>query len=515
VPHGTSRLWGMFIARSARSAPIMHDRDRSPRRLIAGGLVAAVLAAASVVLLPAPGGALAVDPTPPPSPSASPSASPTPSPSPSPSPTPTPPPTPSPTIAPTPSPTPPWPTTITTLGSTVRFYGRGYGHGVGLNQYGARGRALAGQTATQILKAYFKGSTLSVTSPARTVRVLLMSSFPAASTAPLTLYGRSGTWGIAGVDTIFPADAMLKAWRTTTTTAGVSTTTWQVRVTAADGKTVLHSATMTGVVTLKPLDATARIQVFSKPSSYDTYRGTIQVRLGTSSLNVVNTVGLDDYLRGVVPVEMPSSWPVEALRAQAIAARSYAVRRLHPTTGSFDLYDDTRSQVYRGLEAEKATTDAIIAAAPGAILLSGGSVVNAFFHSTGGGATENNEYAFVGSTGAVGTSKLSYLRGIDDRAPDGKAWDAAAPYYAWSTTSLTRAQLSAMLRTDSRTNVGDVLRLNLTRRGVSGRLYQVVIYGTTATKTVSADVFRSVYNAARPSGSLMLRSNLFDARPLP
>ena len=142
-------------------------------------------------------------------------------------------------------------------------------------------------------------------------------------------------------------------------------------------------------------------------------------------------------------------------------------------------------------------------------------MVNAFFHSTGGGATENNEYAFVGSTGAVTSGKLGYLRGIDDRAADGKAWDAAAPYYAWSTTALTRAQLSAMLRTDSRTNVGDVLRLNLTRRGVSGRLYQVVIYGTTATKTVSADVFRSVYNTARPSGSLMLRSNLFDARPLP
>jgi peptidoglycan hydrolase-like amidase len=142
-------------------------------------------------------------------------------------------------------------------------------------------------------------------------------------------------------------------------------------------------------------------------------------------------------------------------------------------------------------------------------------VVNAFFHSTGGGATENNEYAFVGSTGAVTSGKLGYLRGIDDRAPDGRAWDAAAPYYAWSTSPLTRARLSAMLRTDKRTNVGDVLRLNLTRRGVSGRLYRVVIYGTTATKTVSADVFMTVYNKSRPAGTLPLRSNLFDARPIP
>ena len=63
---------------------------------------------------------------------------------------------------------------------------------------------------------------------------------------------------------------------------------------------------------------------------------------------VINHVAIDQYLRGVVPAEMPSSWPAEALKAQAIAARSYALYRIHPTTGTFDLYDDTRSQVYRG-----------------------------------------------------------------------------------------------------------------------------------------------------------------------
>lgn len=386
---------------------------------------------------------------------------------------------------------------------------------MGLSQYGARGRALAGQTAEQILTAYFKGSSLSATSPTRLVRVLLLAAFPASSKAPLVVYGRRGTWEIAGVTPSFPADAVLRAWHTTSTVGGVATTTWRVRVTASDGTTVLYSATVKGVLTVRPVDATALIQVFSKPSVYDTYRGTIQLRLGKGSVRVVNSVGLDDYLRGVVPAEMPSTWPVEALRAQAVAARSFAVRRLHPSTGTFDLYDTTRSQVYRGVRAERDSTDAIIDAEPGAVLVSGGHVVNAFFHSTGGGATESNEYAFVGSKGTVGSSRVSYLRGIDDRAPDGRAWDADAPYYAWSTSSLTRARLSAMLRADARTSVGDVLRLNLTHRGVSGRLYQVVIYGTTATKKVSADVFRSVYNAHRPSGTRPLRSNLFDAQQLP
>lgn len=386
---------------------------------------------------------------------------------------------------------------------------------MGLNQYGARGRAEAGQTAEQILAVYFRGSALAITDPTQPVRVLLMAGYSGGSAAPLVVFGRGGSWEIAGVGKTFPADAALRVWRTTTTLGRVSTTTWRIRVTAADGTTVLHDALASGTVTLRPLEATGHLQLFSKPSIFDTYRGWIQLRLGASSLSVVNRLGLDEYLRGVVPAEMPAAWPLEALRAQTITARSYALRRLRPTTGSFDLHDDTRSQVYRGLEAERTTTNLIIEQAPGVILVSGGSVVNAVFHSTGGSATENNEYAFVGSTGTPGTARISYLRGIDDRRPDGTAYDAAAPLFSWSTSSLTRSQLSAMLQADSRTRVGEVLRLDLTRRGVSGRLHQVVIHGTTATRTVSADVFRIVYNARRPSGTLPLRSNLFDAQPLP
>ncbi len=179
------------------------------------------------------------------------------------------------------------------------------------------------------------------------------------------------------------------------------------------------------------------------------------------------------------------------------------------------MYDDTRSQVYHGVEGERAKTNRIIVDAPGAILMSGRQVVNAFFHSTGGGATENNEYAFVGSSGAVTSSPVKYLRGIADRSPTGAAYDRDAPHYAWKTTALSRSQLSAIFRKDARTNVGDLSKLDLRHRGVSGRLYQVVLYGSTGTKTVSADVFRAVYNAGRPSGAAALLSNEFDAAPLP
>jgi stage II sporulation protein D len=402
---------------------------------------------------------------------------------------------------------------VTTLASTITFHGRGYGHGVGLSQYGARGRALAGQTAEQILAAYYRKSTASTTDPTQVVRVLVLTSFNAVPSGPLVIHGRLGAWTIDGIDETFPKDGQVRLSRTSAVVDGVMTPTWSIRVLAADATTTLHTGTVKGSIVVRPASG-SRLQLDSRPSSYDTYRGTLRVVLGASSANVVNRVGLDNYLRGVVPIEMPASWPKEALKAQAVAARSYALRRLRPGTGTYDLFDDTRSQVYRGLEGESAITNALIDAAPGAVRMSGTSVVNAFFHSTGGGATENNEYAFVSSSGAVGTP-VSYLRGISDRAPDGAAWDAAAPYYSWSTSSLTRAQLSAIFKADSRTNVGDLLKLDLTHRGVSGRLYRVVLVGSTGSKTVSGDVFVAVYNAHRPSGTKPLRSTLFGTAALP
>ena len=162
---------------------------------------------------------------------------------------------------------------------------------------------------------------------------------------------------------------------------------------------------------MRPLEASTSLQVASRPSTYNTYRGSLVLVLGSRSVSVVNHVELDQYLRGVVPAEMPTSWPREALRAQVIAARSYAVRELNPGTGTYDMVDDTRSQIYRGIKGERSVTDALIAAEPGAVIRAGGTIVKAFFFSTGGGATENNEYVFVSSKGTPGTSQ----RGVPAR----------------------------------------------------------------------------------------------------
>jgi SpoIID/LytB domain protein len=384
---------------------------------------------------------------------------------------------------------------------------------VGLSQYGAKGRAQAGEKAEQILSAYYHGSAISTVTPTRPIRVLVLASYPAPAAAPFQLTGRGGTWALSSAPgVVFPAAAVLTASRETRTIDGVATTRWRVQVVSSTG-TKLYAAYVTGMPVVRPLQAGTSLQVDSRTSAFDRYRGTITLRLSPSSVGVVNTLGLDEYLRGVVPVEMPSAWPTQALRAQAIAARSYAAYHLRPTQ-AWDVFDDTRSQVYRGIEGEAASTNAVIAADAGKVLRAGTIIVNAVFHSTGGGATENSEYVFVSSTGAPGT-KVAYLRGILDEPATGAPYDRASPYFSWSTSPLTLVQLSAMLGKDPRTAVGDLERLDLRRRGVSGRLYQVVLYGSTGTRTVSADAFRSVYNAWRPSGSAMLRSNLFDTRPLP
>jgi stage II sporulation protein D len=388
------------------------------------------------------------------------------------------------------------------------FFGRGWGHGVGMSQYGARGRALAGQTSAEILAHYYAGTTLGTKDPKTQIRVLVLTGFAASATKPAVLYGRRGTWTMDGSTKVFPADAKL---RLSPTAAGA--TTWNLRITSSTG-VLLRKATVSGKLTIRPAVSATRLQVASRTSSFDLYRGVLRVYL-TTKVQVVNELGLDAYLRGVVPAEMPATWPVAALRAQAIAARSYAARRLRPGVSTFDVYDDTRSQVYVGALGEKTPTNAAITATSGVVLKSGTSVVNALFHSTGGGATENNENVFVAATGAIVAGPVSYLRGSADRAADGTSYDAASPYATWKTMAYTGDELSAMFAHDPRTNVGRLTGLDLTDRGVSGRLIRVTLIGALGSKTVSGDVFRSVFNTWRPAADRQMRSTLVDTQPIP
>ncbi len=429
---------------------------------------------------------------------------------PSPAPIPSPSPTPSPTPTPTPAPTGP-----TTLGSSVTFHGRGYGHGVGLSQYGARGRAIDGATEDEILAHYFRGATLGAIPLDTAIRVRVLYAFKPSNAVPLVIVGRRDGWSIDGVAATFPKDARLEVRAIATKVTSGPAFAWRVRVIGPTG-TVLHDAPV-ATFRLRGSTTSTVFQVESRTSSYDTYRGTIRSGLSTSTgtASVTDELTMERYLRGVVPAEMPSTWPTAALEAQSIAARSYAARRLRPGVSYFDVVDDTSAQVYLGVLGERATTTAAIDATAGRVLTKGSEIANAMFHSTGGGATEHNENVYVSSTGARVAAPVSYLRGSLDRRDDGTAYDDASPYATWKTATYTRTQLSSWFGSDARTNVGSLIALDLRDRGVSGRLVSVRLIGSLGSKTVSGDVFRSILNARRPAGDPSLRSTLFDTNPVP
>ena len=217
-------------------------RDRASGRSPA--LAAIALLACLVAVLLAAGPVAASDP------SADPSASPSPTATASPDPT------------PTPTPEPP---------QTVTFYGRGYGHGLGLSQYGARGRALAGQLAPEILSHYYLGTTLATQSTATAIRVLVMSGYTPTAAMPARVVGRGGTWTVDGLAGTWPADASATMVRVTTPAAG-----WRLRVADPNGK-VLTTANLGPSVRIRPAASATRIQVWFKPSSYDRYRGVIRL----------------------------------------------------------------------------------------------------------------------------------------------------------------------------------------------------------------------------------------------
>jgi stage II sporulation protein D len=302
--------------------------------------------------------------------------------------------------------------------------GAGFGHGIGMSQYGAFGFAKKGATYRAILKHYYSGTEIG-DAGAQTVRVLLR---PYQSTVRF-----SGATSACG--------AKLAEKKT-----------YSAR--AKGSKVILRNKSGRRVASCgKVMSATggASVNLVGKGA----YRGAIQARSSRvrGGLNAINAVDIEDYLRGVIAAESPSSWPLDALKAQAVAARSYAISTGVRGNG-FDQYDDTRSQVYRGIKAETARTDQAVAQTAGEVVQFKGKVAETYFFSTSGGHTENNENTFLGGT------PLSYLRGVPD------PHDGSSPYHRW-TRKLTARQMQAELGGLVR---GRLKRIVVTKRGVSPRI---------------------------------------------
>ena len=180
----------------------------------------------------------------------------------------------------------------------------------------------------------------------------------------------------------------------------------------------------------------------------------------------VKRVPLERYVRGVVAAEMPSSWPAAALEAQAVASRTYALTA-HAGGSRFDVYSDTRSQVYRGAAAETAATNAAVAATAGQIVTYAGKPAITYFFASSGGMTESVQDGFPGAEAEP------WLIGVADPY-EGSAsrWKVEIPF------ATAAKRLRGLFR-------GRFRGIEVLKRGVSPRILSARVLGTAAASIVS------------------------------
>ncbi len=323
--------------------------------------------------------------------------------------------------------------------SDLLISGGGFGHGVGMSQYGALGFALHGFGYQQILAHYYEQTTLATIPAGKTVTVLLAdgraAAFSGATRAGATALTASTTYAVAPAG---PDLALLDGTRTLATFA--------------------PPLTVSGP---GPLEL----------AGHGRYRGSLVFDLdGHGGVQTVDQVDIEDYVRGVVAEEMPSSWPAAALEAQAVAARTYALAS-DPVGVNFDVYDDTRSQMYGGVAAETPQTDAAVEATAGQVVEYSGVPATTYFFSSSGGYTEDIQNVWLG----VGPEP--WLQGVPD--PFDSAGDD--PFHRWQ-VSISLATAARRLRGLVR---GSLTAIQVLKRGVSPRVVSAAIIGTDGRTLVS------------------------------
>jgi stage II sporulation protein D len=312
--------------------------------------------------------------------------------------------------------------------------GGGWGHGVGMSQFGAEGYAAHGKRYRWILGRYYKGTKLGK-ARGRSVRVLLGTS------GPVTLTGLAK----AGRRKLNPRVAY--------------------RASVAGSAIALRGGGRTVRLAPKtPVSGRGTVGVAGKGR----YRGVLLLSVNDDGdLRVVNKVGLEDYVRAVVPAEVYSSWHAETLKAQAVTARTYAITVVKGDGRDYDQVDDVRSQQYDGAGKETAATDAAVRATRGQVVTYRGRAVPTYFHSSSGGHTEGAAVGFGQG------EDLPWLVGVEDPY-DGDS--GLNQYDRWLRRfPLARAQTA--LR-DAGLLDGSLLGIEVLGRGASPRIASARILGT-------------------------------------
>src|SRR3954452_12089058 len=340
-------------------------------------------------------------------------------------------------------------------GAVTRFTirGAGFGHGVGMSQYGAMGMAVHGWDYRRILGHYYTGTDLATLNEDRDVRVLLQAGRRVA-----TFTGaNAGAGRLLDPAKTYTARARPDGLLSLRGPRGreLATSIAPLRVTGP-GPLVLRGTALNGRVD-------------------GAYRGALELRPAPGGVNAINAVDLEDYVQGVVPAESPSTWPIEALKAQAVAARTYAA-----TTGKggdgWDQYPDTRSQVYGGVFSETPATNEATQETSGQLVTYEGTPVVTFFFSTSGGRTENVENT------PLGTEPEPWLRSVDD------PYDDVSPKHRWGPIRMTYKDAGRKLRG---LVLGRFRGIDVVTRGVSPRVISADVLGSKGTTPVSGATLRA------------------------
>ena len=203
------------------------------------------------------------------------------------------------------------------------------------------------------------------------------------------------------------------------------------------------------------------------------YRNIIEVSVNYKKLSLINVLDIEEYLYGVVPVEIPSSWHKEALKAQAVAARNYAHKNkgIHKSNG-YDLCDTTHCQVYGGVSKENINTTNAVDETKGVFAYYNGQPINAFYYSSNGGYSDNSEN--------VWSEKVDYLRAVKD--------DNETGYKVWSRT-FKFEDFNNFTK-----NIGNVKKVILVSDSQTKRALNLIFVGENGIKNLEKEEIRTFFS---------------------
>lgn len=249
-------------------------------------------------------------------------------------------------------------------------------------------------------------------------------------------------------------------------------------------------------LTAQPVGS-ALLAVGTDPSRLRRYRGALEWVVREGKLLTLNWVRLDDYLKAVLPMEMPANFPMEALKAQAVASRSFTLKRLNRyRQWGYDLCDHAPCQVYGGVDAERPTTNQAVESTAGEVLYYNGAVLEAVYTGNCGGHTAPIELVMAG------TRPMEPLQGVPDTDSEGKPYCAVAPNSEWRVL-LTRDALQKAFP-----QAGAIRSLTVEEQAPSGYVARLKLVGEKATLMLTGAEFRARL------GATLLKSQRFTLQPL-